>query len=71
MNGILKPFRTIERTHLLSVNFSHCSTKWANLPPTGISGLGKTGSGKGGFHNFVEEEALLEEGIVCSYCSSS
>ena len=46
-NGILKPCRPIERTHLLSVNSSHCSTKWANLPPTGISWRGSTGSGKG------------------------
>ena len=47
MNGILKPSRTIERTHLLFVNSPHCSTKWVNLPPTGISGCGKIGSGKG------------------------
>ena len=47
LNGILNPFQMIERTHLLSVNSSHCSTKWANLPPTGMSGRGKTDSGKG------------------------
>ena len=47
MNGILKLSRTIERTHLLCVNSPHCSTKWANLPPTGVSGHGKIGSGKG------------------------
>ena len=47
MKGILKPCRTIERTHLLSVNSSHCSKKWANRPPTGMSGRGSAGSGKG------------------------
>ena len=57
MTGILKPVRTIERTHLLSVKFSHCPTKegqsYPPTPPTppptptGMSGLGKTGSGKG------------------------
>ena len=47
LNGILKPSRTIERTYLLFVNSPHCSTKWATLPPTGISGHGKIGSGKG------------------------
>ena len=52
----------IERTHLLSVNSSHCSTKQANLPPTGISGCGKMGSGKGWVSELVEDEASLEEG---------
>ena len=31
----------------MSVNSSHCSTKWANLPPTGRSRRGNAGSGKG------------------------
>ena len=48
MNGILNPFRTIERTHLLSVISSHFSAKWANLPPTGMSASERAGSGKGG-----------------------
>ena len=47
MNDILKPSRTIEGTNLLFVNSPHCSRKWANLPPTEISGRGKIGSGKG------------------------
>ena len=47
LNGILKPSQTKERTHLLFVNSLHCSTKWANLPPTLISEGGKIGSGKG------------------------
>ena len=46
LNGILKPSRMIERTHLLFVNSPNCSRKWANLPPTGRSGCGKTGSEK-------------------------
>ena len=29
------------------MNSSHCSTKCANLSPTGMSGRGSTGSGKG------------------------
>ena len=62
MNGILKPCRTIERTHLLSVNSFHCSTKWANRPPTGMSGRDMQAVERVGFHNFVEEEAGLEEG---------
>ena len=48
MNGILNPFRKIERTHLLSVISSHFSAKWANRPPTGMSASGSAGSGKGG-----------------------
>ena len=52
MNGIFKPFCMIEKTHLLSVNSSHCSTKWANLPPTGMSGRGSTVSGKGWLSEF-------------------
>ena len=47
MNGIPKPCHTIGMTHLLSVNSSDCSTKWANRPSTGMSGRGSTGSGKG------------------------
>ena len=47
LNDILNLCRTTERTHLLFVNSPHCFTKWANLPPTGIPGCGKTGSGKG------------------------
>ena len=62
MNGILKPFQTIERTHLLSVNFSHCSTKWANLPPTGMPGLGKTGSGKGWLSQLCGGRGHFSEG---------
>ena len=61
MNGILNLFRTIERTHLLSVISSHFSAKWANRPPTGMSASGRAGSGKG-LHNLAEEEAGLEEG---------
>ena len=48
MNGILNPFRTIERTHLLSVFSSYFSAKWANRPPAGMSASGRAGSGKGG-----------------------
>ena len=62
LNGTLKPCRTIERTHLLFVNSPHCFTKWANLPPSGISGRGKIGSAKVNFQNFVEDQACLEEG---------
>ena len=47
MKGILKPCRKIERTHLLSENSSHCSTKWVKRPSTGMSGCGSAGSGKG------------------------
>ena len=43
LNGIPKPLRIIEWTHLLFVNSPHCSTKWA----TGISGPSKISSGKG------------------------
>ena len=32
---------------MLFFNSPHCSTKWANLPPTGISGRGKIDRGKG------------------------
>ena len=46
LNGILKRSQRIERTHLLFVNSPQCSSKWANLPPTGISGLSKIGSEK-------------------------
>ena len=51
----------IDRTHLLFVNSPHCSTKWANLPPTGISRRDKAME-RVGFQNFVEDEACLEEG---------
>ena len=47
VNVILNPFRAIVRTHLLSVNSSYCSTEWANLPPTGMSGHGKDWQWKG------------------------
>ena len=47
LNGNLKPSSKKERTHLFWVNSPHYSTKWANLPPTDISGCGKIGSGKG------------------------
>ena len=63
LNGILKPFRMIERTHLLSVNFSYCSTKKANLPPTlECPDLARLAVERVSFQNFVEEEASLEEG---------
>ena len=62
LNGILNPFWTIERTNLLSVSSSYCSIKWANLPPTGMSGLGRTGSGKGWFSEFCGRWGLLRGG---------
>ena len=61
LNDIPKPSRTIERTHLFCVNSPPCSTKLANLPPTGISGRGKIME-RVGFQNFVEDEACLDEG---------
>ena len=72
LNGILNPFQTIERTHLLSVSSSHCSTKWANLPLTGMSGRGRTGSGKGWTSAFCGRWGLLRGGelflIPASLC---
>ena len=62
LNGILKLSLTIERTHLLFVDSPHCSTKWANLPPIGITGRSKIGSGEGWLSEFVEDEACLAEG---------
>ena len=59
MNGILNPFRTIERTHLLSVISSHFSAKWANRPPPGAE---EQAVERAGLHNLAEEEAGLEEG---------
>ena len=62
MNGILNPFHTIERTHLLSVISSHFSAKWANCPPTGMYGAEEQAVERAGLHNLAEEEAGLEEG---------
>ena len=62
MNGILNPFRTIERTHLLSVISSHFSAKWTNRPPTGMSASEEQAVERAGLHNLAEEEAGLEEG---------
>ena len=61
LNSILKPFRTIEMTHLLSVNSSYCSTKWANLPPTGISCRGNTSSGKGWISELCGGRGMFRE----------
>ena len=62
LNGIMKPSRTIERTHLLFVSSPHCSTKWANLPPTGISGRGKIGSGKGWLSELCGRRGMFRGG---------
>ena len=62
LNTIPKPCLMIERTHLLFVNSPHCSTKWANLSPTGISGYVKIGSGKDWLSELcVEDKACLED----------
>ena len=60
-NGILKPSQTTERTHLFCVNSPNCSTKWVNLPPTGISGHGKIGSGKGWLSELCGRPGMLRE----------
>ena len=52
----------IESTHFLFVNSHHCSTKWANLPPTGISGHGKIGSGKGWLSELCERRGMFRGG---------
>ena len=62
MNGILNPFRTIERTHLLSVISSHFSAKWANRPPLECPRAEEQAVERAGLHNLAEEEAGLEEG---------
>ena len=59
---ILKPSWTIERTHLFLVTSPHCSTKWANLPLTGISGPGKIGSGKGWLSEFCGRRGRFRGG---------
>lgn len=46
-NGIKYPTETTERAHLSSVILDQGWTKWASLPPTGTSGNGSCGSGKG------------------------
>ena len=69
LNGLLKPSRTIERTHLLCVNSPHCSTKWANLPPTGISGRGKIGSGKGWLSELCGRQRMFRGGELFSVTS--
>ena len=71
MNGILIPFRTIERTHLLSDNFPIVPQSGPIVLPLEFPDSVRLAVERVGFHNFVEEEALLEEGMVCSYCSSS
>ena len=62
MNGILNRCRTTERTHLLSVIFSHFSAKWANRPPTGMSESEEQAVERAGLHILAEEEAGLKEG---------
>ena len=57
-----EPVLNKERTHLLSVNSSHWSAKWANLPPTGMSGHSRIGSGKDWISEFCGRWGLLRGG---------
>ena len=46
----------------MSVNFSHCSKERANLPPTGMPGRGKTGSGMGWLSELCGREGKFRGG---------
>ena len=62
MNGILNLFWRIERTHLLSVSSSHCSTNGLTFLPLECLDLVELAVERVGFQNFVKDEACLEEG---------
>ena len=63
MNGILKPCRTIVRTHSLSVNSSHIVPQSESIVlPLECPEVAVHAVERAGFQNFVEEEAGLEEG---------
>ena len=51
------------------MNSSHCSTKWVNLLPTGISGRGKIGSGKGWLSELCGRRGRFKGGEL-SYVTS-
>lgn len=52
----------IEITHSLLVISPHCSAKWADLPPTGISLVTWKAVENAVLENLEEEETDLEEG---------
>ena len=62
MNGILNPFRTIERTHLLSVISSHFPQNGPIVLPLECPRAEEQAVESAGLHNLAEEEAGLEEG---------
>ena len=62
LNGTLNLFRRIERTHLLSVNSSHCSTNGPTFLQLECLDLVELAVERVGFQNFVKDEACLEEG---------
>ena len=61
MNGILNPFRTIERTHLLSVISSHFSANGPIVLPLECPLAEEQAVERAGLHNLAEEEAGFEE----------
>ena len=62
MNGILNPFRTIERTHLLSVISSIFLQNGPIVLPLECPQAEEQAVERAGLHNLAEEEAGLEEG---------
>ena len=51
---------------MLCVNSPHCLTKWAKLPPTGISGHGKIGSGKSWLSELCGRRGMFRGGELFS-----
>ena len=62
MNDILNPFRTIERTHLLSVISSNFRQNGPIVLPLECPRAEEQAVERAGLHNLAEEEAGLEEG---------
>ena len=62
MNGILDPFRTIERTHLLSVFPPIFPQNGPIVLPLECPRAEEQAVERAGLHNLAEEEAGLEEG---------